>query len=104
MGRYKAAHSIDAFIESEVHHSMSTSEEPPMKIRKILNRLYNVTVEFEIPSVNTFRVNAILDTGATACCICKEVVPDHALEPLSNIVYFNGVNSQQPAKHKIKSG
>ena len=58
----EAAHSIDAFIEEEVHHAMNKVEGPPPKVRKIMNRLYNVTVDFEIQSVKGFRVNAILDT------------------------------------------
>nr|GFD04868.1 RNA-directed DNA polymerase [Tanacetum cinerariifolium] len=46
----------------------------------------------------------IIDTRASACCINKKVVPKEALEPLTDDVFFNGLNSRQQATHKIKQG
>ncbi|GKE84441.1 RNA-directed DNA polymerase [Tanacetum coccineum] len=72
------------------------------KIRKITNQLYNVKVEFDIPNCTAFGTTAIIDTGASACCINKKVVPKEALEPLTHTVVFNGLNSRQQATHRIK--
>nr|GEW40722.1 hypothetical protein [Tanacetum cinerariifolium] len=74
------------------------------KVRKITNQLYNVKVEFDIPDCSAFGTTAIIDTGASACCINKKVVPKEALEPLTDDVFFNGINSRQQATHKIKQG
>nr|GEZ51896.1 retrotransposon protein, putative, Ty3-gypsy subclass [Tanacetum cinerariifolium] len=79
------------FMEAEAHYSGSTTTAP--KIRKITNQLYNVKVEFEIPNCPMF-----------GCCINKKVIPEEALEPLTQTVFFNGLNSRQQATHRIKQG
>ncbi|GJS40859.1 Orf y [Tanacetum coccineum] len=89
-------------IETEVLYSGNATASP--KVRKITNQLYNVKVEFDIPNCPTFGNIAIIDTGASACCINKKVIPEEALEPLTQIVFFNGLNSTQQATHKIKQG
>lgn len=60
-------------------------------------------VRLEIPEINPFSINAILD-GATSCCVNKGSVPIQALEPSSYAVMINGVNSKQTANLKIKGG
>ncbi|GJV02804.1 Orf y [Tanacetum coccineum] len=60
--------------------------------------------EFDIPNCTAFGTTAIIDTGASACCINKRVIPEEALEPLTQTVVFNGLNSSQQATHKIKQG
>ncbi|GJR26167.1 Orf y [Tanacetum coccineum] len=72
------------FMEAEVHYSGNTTT--PSKIRKITNQFYNVKVEFEIPSCPMFRTTAIIDTGASTCCINKKVIPEDALEPLTQTI------------------
>ncbi|GJT48750.1 Orf y [Tanacetum coccineum] len=89
-------------IETEVHYSGNATTSP--KIRKITNQLYNVKVEFDIPNCTAFGTTAIIDTGASACCINKKVIPKEALEPLTQTVVFNGLNSRQQATHRIKQG
>ncbi|GJQ91619.1 Orf y [Tanacetum coccineum] len=89
-------------VETEVHYSGNATASP--KIRKITNQLYNVKVEFDIPNCKAFGTTAIIDTGASACCINKKVIPKEALEPLTQTVIFNGLNSSQQATHKIKQG
>ncbi|GJV64982.1 Orf y [Tanacetum coccineum] len=89
-------------IETEVHYSGNATTSP--KIRKITNQLYNVKVEFDIPNCTAFGTTAIIDTGASACCINKKVIPKEALEPLTQTVVFNGLNSKQQATHRIKQG
>ncbi|GJS10057.1 RNA-directed DNA polymerase [Tanacetum coccineum] len=89
-------------IETEVHYSGNATASP--KIRKITNQLYNVKVEFDIPNCTAFGTTAIIDTGASACCINKKVIPKEALEPLTQTVVFNGLNSRQQATHRIKQG
>nr|GFA05045.1 RNA-directed DNA polymerase [Tanacetum cinerariifolium] len=90
------------FMEAEAHYSESTNT--AQKIRKITNQLYNVKVEFEIPNCPMFGTTAIINTGASACCINKKVIPEEALEPLTQTVFFNGLNSRQQATHRIKQG
>ncbi|GKC30627.1 Orf y, partial [Tanacetum coccineum] len=51
-----------------------------------------------------FGTTAIIDTGASACCINKKVIPEEALEPLTQNVVFNGLNLRQQATHRIKQG
>ncbi|GJY54913.1 RNA-directed DNA polymerase [Tanacetum coccineum] len=96
------SHKARPFMEAEVHYSGNTITS--LKIRKITNQLYNVKVEFEIPSFPMFGTIAIIDTRASACCINKKVIPEDALEPLTQTVFFNGLNSRQQATHKIKQG
>nr|GEZ68006.1 retrotransposon protein, putative, Ty3-gypsy subclass [Tanacetum cinerariifolium] len=89
-------------MEAEAHYSGNTTTAP--KIRKITNQLYNVKVEFEIPSCLMFGTTAIIDTRASACCINKKIIPEEALEPLTQTVFFNGLNSRQHATHRMKQG
>nr|GEW37475.1 reverse transcriptase domain-containing protein [Tanacetum cinerariifolium] len=89
------------FMEAEVHYSGNTTI--ALKIMKVTNQLYNEKVEFEIPSCPMFGTT-IIDTGASACCINKKVIPEEALEPLTQTVFFNGLNSRQQATHRIKQG
>nr|GEU43913.1 TPA: orf y [Tanacetum cinerariifolium] len=90
------------FMEGEAHYSRNTTTAP--KIRKITNQLYNVKVEFEIPSCPMFGTTAIIDSRASSCCISKKVIPEEALEPLTHIVFFNGLNSRHQVTHRIKQG
>ncbi|KAF3787405.1 Polyprotein P3 [Nymphaea thermarum] len=72
--------------------------------RIIRNRLYNLTVDFKIPEVKTFSVRAILDTGATTCCIDENSVPKEALEDNTFTVQFTCVSSKQSANRKLRYG
>ncbi|GJV73449.1 Orf y [Tanacetum coccineum] len=89
-------------IETKVYYSGNATTS--LKIRKITNQLYNVKVEFDIPNYTGFGTTAIIDTGASACCINKKVIPKEALEPLTQTVVFNGLNLRQQATHRIKQG
>ncbi|GJX86864.1 Orf y [Tanacetum coccineum] len=98
-------HVANVVLEAEVIRNTATSQEPKQtKVRKVVNQLYNVTVEFDIPNCPFFKTKAIIDTGASSCFINKEVVPEEAMELLTDPINVNGLNSQQPAKHKIKGG
>ncbi|GKA29581.1 RNA-directed DNA polymerase [Tanacetum coccineum] len=90
------------FMEAEVHYSGNTTT--TLKIRKITNQLYNVKVEFEILNCPMFGTTAIIDMGASTRCINKKVIPEDALEPLTQTVFFNGLNSRQQVTHRIKQG
>nr|BDT80144.2 P3 [Jujube associated badnavirus] len=72
--------------------------------KRMINRLFNMKVTFHIPQVAPFTISAILDTGATACCIDKGSVPKEALEENSYTVFFNGINSRQGANWRLKGG
>ncbi|GKF45033.1 Orf y, partial [Tanacetum coccineum] len=89
-------------VEAEVYYSGNATTSP--KVRKVTNQLYNVKVEFDILNCTAFGTTAIIDTGASACCINKRVIPEKALESLTHTVIFNGLNSSQQATHKIKQG
>nr|GFA69381.1 RNA-directed DNA polymerase [Tanacetum cinerariifolium] len=71
---------------------------------QLQKRKEEVEVEFDIPDCSAFGTTAIIDTGASTCCINKKVVPKEALEPLTDDVFFNGLNSRQQTTHKIKQG
>ncbi|GJZ69224.1 hypothetical protein Tco_0632774 [Tanacetum coccineum] len=77
----RSSQTVRPCIETEVHYSGNATASP--KVRKITNQLYNVKVEFDIPNCPTFGTTAIIDTGASACCINKKVIPEEALEPLT---------------------
>ncbi|KAG6488277.1 hypothetical protein ZIOFF_057036 [Zingiber officinale] len=47
--------------------------------KSLINRLYNMQVILQIPGISNTKVQAILDTGATTCCICKNAMPEEAL-------------------------
>ncbi|ANV20896.1 ORF3 protein [Dioscorea bacilliform RT virus 2] len=68
------------------------------------NGLYNLVVELSIPGILPFSVNAILDTGATNCCINEEGLPKGALEDNTFEVTFTGANSVMKANKKLKGG
>ncbi|KAG6500876.1 hypothetical protein ZIOFF_040734 [Zingiber officinale] len=85
-------------------HSVLKATEGQYHQKRAVNRLYNMTVIFEIPNITSFSVNAILDTCATSCCIDKRSVPAQALEENSYTVLINGVNSKQSANWKLKGG
>nr|GEY12181.1 RNA-directed DNA polymerase [Tanacetum cinerariifolium] len=54
--------------------------------------------------VRPFITTAIIDTGASACCKNKKVILEEAVEPLTQIVLFNSLNSRQQATQRIKQG
>ncbi|KAG6496956.1 hypothetical protein ZIOFF_044836 [Zingiber officinale] len=68
-------------------HSILKTTEGQYHQKRAVNRLYNMTVIFEIPNIASFSVNAILDTGATSCCIDKRSVPAQALEENSYTIW-----------------
>nr|WEX32083.1 polyprotein [Dioscorea bacilliform SN virus] len=68
------------------------------------NGLYNLVVQLEIPGTAPIEVNAILDTGATTCCINEEGLPKEVLENNTFEVKFTGANSEMIARKKLKGG
>lgn len=89
------------FLEEDTVLKISEGQYHP---KRSVNRLYNMVVRIEIPGVTPFTINAILDTGATSCCVDKRSVPKEALEENSYTVVINGVNSKQAANWKLKNG
>ncbi|KAJ4784381.1 polyprotein [Rhynchospora pubera] len=83
---------------------ISTQVPDPRKGKIVLNRLYNIELTIEIPGVEKFKIQAILDTGATVCCVDQNAVPKEALEPSAYPIQINGVNSSQIANQKLKGG
>ncbi|KAJ3705794.1 hypothetical protein LUZ61_009499 [Rhynchospora tenuis] len=60
---------------------ISTQVPDPQRGKRVLNRLYNIKIQMEIPGCEKFTVQAILDTGATICCADEGAIPEAALEP-----------------------
>lgn len=50
-----------------------------------------------------FTIRAILDTGATVCCININAIPKEATEKLSYSVNFSGINSRQSTNLKVRN-
>ncbi|QED42803.1 ORF3 [Dioscorea badnavirus A] len=96
--------STSAGILIEEDHEKVFSAEAAVQPKKNGNRLYNITVEMNVQGCPTFKVRAILDTGATTCCVDESSVPKEALEPSPMMVRFTGVNSTSTAKMKLKPG
>jgi len=84
--------------------SSQTIVPDPRRGKRVLNRLYNIELVMNIPGVKDFKIQAILDTGATVCCVDQGSVPQEALEPSAYPILINGVNSQQVARLKLKGG
>nr|GFB50490.1 TPA: orf y [Tanacetum cinerariifolium] len=124
---------IDQLRDEKERLEEQKDEEIKKLKAQLQKRKEEVEVEFDIPNCLAFGTTAIIDTGASACCInkkvvpkealdpltddvffndtgasacCinKKVVPKEALEPLTDDVFFNGLNSRQQATHKIKQG
>ncbi|KAD7117729.1 hypothetical protein E3N88_04997 [Mikania micrantha] len=87
--------------EETVALTQSTQQNPRMERR---NKLYNLKVYFKIPGVEEFEISAIIDTGATSCCINEEAIPIKAMEPSPYIVKYSGINSEQLTRKKLKEG
>ncbi|GJW64463.1 Orf y [Tanacetum coccineum] len=87
--------------EEEAEVQLPKEEFPPLGNTHVVKDL---TLRFDISNCKTFGTTAIIDTGASACCINKRVIPEEALEPLNQTVVFNGLNSSQQATDKIKQG
>ncbi|KAJ3706170.1 hypothetical protein LUZ61_009875 [Rhynchospora tenuis] len=81
---------------------ISTQVPDPQRGKRVLNRLYNIKIQMEIPGCEKFTVQAILDTGATICCADEGAIPEAALEPSAYPIQINGVNSKQIANKKLK--
>ncbi|GJT48743.1 hypothetical protein Tco_0974900 [Tanacetum coccineum] len=82
--------------EEEAEVQFSREEFPPLRNTHIARPCIETEVHYS--------GNATTNTGASACCINKKVIPREALEPLTQMVFFNGLNSKQQATHKIKQG
>nr|ATZ69454.1 ORF3 polyprotein [Cacao swollen shoot CD virus] len=80
----------------------------PSEVKKVVNKsnmLYNLEVILIIPEVGKpLKVKAILDTGATTCCININSVPKVAIEQNTFLVQFRGINSTQSVDKKLRYG
>ncbi|KAJ3685689.1 hypothetical protein LUZ61_014853 [Rhynchospora tenuis] len=98
-------HNNKGIIIKMMNEEMVSTQVPdPRRGKRVLNRLYNIELVMEIPGITKFKVQAILDTGATVCCIDEQAIPAEAMEPSAYPIQINGVNSQQTANKKLKGG
>nr|ARD08905.1 hypothetical protein [Alhagi bacilliform virus] len=76
--------------------------------KKAINKLFFVQVEFEITDAQgklvKFSAKAVIDTGATVCCINEQVVPKSALMDAGMEATFYGVNSTTISKQRLRTG
>ncbi|ATV81254.1 polyprotein [Grapevine badnavirus 1] len=91
------------FLQEEKVNKVAVQEEQRPK-KMVRNMLYNFIISIDIPGIDKFSVKAILDTGATTCCIDQESIPKEALEENTYLVRFSGVNSTMTANKKLKGG
>ncbi|GJX14306.1 Orf y [Tanacetum coccineum] len=87
--------------EEETEVQFSKEEFPPFENSQTTSPF--IEAEAHI-SETPLQTTTIIDTGASTCCINKKVVPEEALEPLTQFVFFNGLNSRQQATHRLKQG
>lgn len=80
--------------DQEEEMIFNTAERP-------IHRLYAMDVTI-LNCSKEFTVKAILDTGATVCCINSLNLPSEAIEKLSYSVNFSGINSRQSTNTKLK--
>nr|AWK49042.1 ORF3 [Taro bacilliform CH virus] len=89
-------------IETQKILSLAKNElSPPKKTR---NMLYNLVLELNIPDVANFSIHAILDTGASTCCINAKAVPENAVEDSPFLASFSGINSKVSTSKRLRYG
>nr|QJC63536.1 polyprotein [Cacao swollen shoot virus] len=98
-----------AYLEEDtVSRIIGHTVEEQQEIKKPVKRgnmLYNLDVVLSIPEVGRpIKVKAILDTGATTCCININSVPKTAIEQNTFLVQFRGINSTQSVDKKLRYG
>nr|QJC63601.1 polyprotein [Cacao swollen shoot virus] len=87
-----------------IGHTVEEQQEVKKPVKRG-NMLYNLDVVLLIPEVGRpIKVKAILDTGATTCCININSVPKTAIEQNTFLVQFRGINSTQSVDKKLKYG
>ncbi|UVW45035.1 ORF3 [Badnavirus tessellopandani] len=90
--------------ETEEFMAMAAAEDNQPPRQSILNRLYNLLIIFHIQGIPDTEVRAILDTGATICCINKDALPFNAFEKINYQVTLTGINCKQQSSMKVKNG
>lgn len=66
--------------------------------------VYHLKIIFRMPGIESFKINAILDTEATKCCIDTKSVRAEALEDNKWPITIWGVASQTITTKKLKDG
>nr|QUS52904.1 polyprotein [Theobroma cacao] len=71
----------------------------------IKNSLFNFDLVIHIHGLQkTYPVRAILDTGASKCCVDPRAIDDNAIEKCLWPVEIKGINSISKAEYKLKVG
>ncbi|GJU62047.1 hypothetical protein Tco_1243882 [Tanacetum coccineum] len=75
------SHMANVVLETEVVRNVAEDQDAAKpKIRKVVNHLYNVTVEFDIPNCPFFKTKAIIDTDIASSLSIKRWGPNRSLE------------------------
>ncbi|QHG11155.1 polyprotein [Pitaya badnavirus 1] len=69
-----------------------------------ITSLYYLSITFNCDGSPPFTVAAILDTGASSCCVNIDEVPKAAITEVSSPLVFKGLNSSTECKHKLRKG
>nr|WGH47421.1 polyprotein [Theobroma cacao] len=71
----------------------------------IKNSLFNFNLTIHIHGLQkTYPVRAILDTGASKCCVDPKAIDNEAIEKCLWPVEIKGINSISKAEYKLKAG
>nr|GEY41883.1 ORFIII-like polyprotein [Tanacetum cinerariifolium] len=106
------------YDDQNSHHAFMFYPGQPIKIADMVQSAGSWKPDKELPTqskscehdwkenaiTNYTITTTIIDTESSACCINKKVIPEEALEPSTQIIFFNGLNSRQHATHIIKQG
>lgn len=76
--------------------------EKPRRMASVTNNLLNMVVTLEIEG-KKYNIQAILDTGASKCCITPNALPEKCYEHSAEYTIF-GVNSVQKTTKRLKNG
>ncbi|XP_074573697.1 uncharacterized protein LOC141830108 [Curcuma longa] len=103
-GGFGSTEAVTVLLTEETQKILSAEDQTVAQPRRSKNMLFNLSIELDIPGAKVFKVHAILDTGATTCCIDQGSVPEEAIEDNPYLVHFSGINSKTTANKKLKYG
>ncbi|AXS67831.1 ORF3 [Dioscorea nummularia-associated virus] len=86
-----------------IHMASIEDEEGVNALAAVQNNLLNFIAILEIGD-KTFSLKAILDTGASGCCVQYSALPNYCYETLPQPVNLHGLNNIEKAKMRIRSG
>ncbi|ABS76283.1 polyprotein [Bougainvillea chlorotic vein banding virus] len=102
----EATNDMDEILSVHSQHSMKHFEfDALVNIERPgqLNKLYNFGCEIQCNGGSPFTARAILDTGASICCICTSITPRNCLVETKE-ASFNGITSSSKCNQRLARG